>query len=91
MREHLEQVELTRELAGGRFVLGSPETCAAILGDHIDRLGADHFVCRVQWPGMPQHEVLSSMRLLAEEVLPALCARSAANAGKPRADSTGEA
>ena len=46
-----EFAELT---AGGRFVLGSPETCAAILADHIDRLGADHFVCRLQWPGMPQ-------------------------------------
>ena len=58
--------------AGSRFVLGSPETCAAILADHIDRLGADHFVCRVQWPGMPQAQVLSSMRLLAQEVLPAV-------------------
>ena len=58
--------------AGSRFVLGSPETCAAILADHIDRLGADHFVCRLQWPGMPQHQVLNSMRLLAQEVLPAV-------------------
>jgi alkanesulfonate monooxygenase SsuD/methylene tetrahydromethanopterin reductase-like flavin-dependent oxidoreductase (luciferase family) len=64
-----EFAELT---AGGRFVLGSPETCTAILSDHVERLGADHFVCRLQWPGMPQHQVLSSMRLLAEEVLPAL-------------------
>ncbi|MBV8953664.1 MAG: LLM class flavin-dependent oxidoreductase [Solirubrobacterales bacterium] len=62
--------------AGGRFVLGSPETCAAILGEHIERLGADHFVCRFQWPGMPQHHVIESMRLLAREVLPALRARN---------------
>ena len=58
--------------AGGRFVLGSPETCTATLADHIDRLGADRFICRVQWPGMPQDLVLRSMRLLATEVLPAL-------------------
>lgn len=58
--------------AGGRFVLGSPETCAATLSDHVDRLGADHFICRLQWPGMPQQQVLSSMRLLAQDVLPAL-------------------
>ncbi len=58
--------------AGGRFVLGSPETCVQILADHADRLGADHFVCRVQWPGMPQRAVSNSMRLLAKEVLPAL-------------------
>lgn len=61
--------------AGGRFVLGSPETCAALLADHVERLGADHFVCRLQWPGMPQRAVLESMRLLAREVLPALRSR----------------
>jgi alkanesulfonate monooxygenase SsuD/methylene tetrahydromethanopterin reductase-like flavin-dependent oxidoreductase (luciferase family) len=64
-----EFAELT---AGGRFVVGSPETCAAILCDHVERLGADHVICRLQWPGMPQQQVLSSMRLLAQEVLPAL-------------------
>lgn len=69
-----EFAELT---AGGRFVLGSPESCVDILADHVDRLGADHFVCRLQWPGMPQREVLSSMRLLAEQVMPALRARCA--------------
>jgi alkanesulfonate monooxygenase SsuD/methylene tetrahydromethanopterin reductase-like flavin-dependent oxidoreductase (luciferase family) len=58
--------------AGGRFVLGSPETCAAILAEHVERLGADRFICRLQWPGMPQEQVLRSMRLLAEEVLPRL-------------------
>jgi alkanesulfonate monooxygenase SsuD/methylene tetrahydromethanopterin reductase-like flavin-dependent oxidoreductase (luciferase family) len=57
---------------GGRFVLGSPHTCAAIFADHVDRLGANHFVCRLQWPGMPQAQVLRSMRLLATEVMPAL-------------------
>ena len=65
--------------AGGRFVLGSPETCVRILADHVDLLGADHFVCRLQWPGMPQRAVLNSMRLLARDVLPAL--RSRARAG----------
>jgi alkanesulfonate monooxygenase SsuD/methylene tetrahydromethanopterin reductase-like flavin-dependent oxidoreductase (luciferase family) len=64
-----EFAELT---AGGRFVLGSPQTCAAILNEHVDRLGADHLICRLQWPGMPQHRVFASMRLPAHEVLPAL-------------------
>jgi alkanesulfonate monooxygenase SsuD/methylene tetrahydromethanopterin reductase-like flavin-dependent oxidoreductase (luciferase family) len=58
--------------AGGRFILGSPETCAAQLRDHVERLGVDHVICRVQWPGMPQADVLRSMRLLATEVLPAV-------------------
>lgn len=64
-----EFAELT---AGGRFVIGSPQTCAAILADHVNRLGANHFICRMQWPGMPHKHVLSSMQLLAREVLPAL-------------------
>lgn len=72
---------LRREFAeltgGGRFVLGSPETCVAILAEHVDRLGIDHFVCRLQWPGMPQQQVLDSMRLLAREVWPALHDRHA--------------
>jgi alkanesulfonate monooxygenase SsuD/methylene tetrahydromethanopterin reductase-like flavin-dependent oxidoreductase (luciferase family) len=71
------QREFAELTTGGRFVLGSPRTCAAILGEHVDRLGADHFVCRVQWPGMPQRQVLESMRLLAREVLPQLAARGA--------------
>ena len=71
--------EFTELTAGGRFVLGSPETCAAILADHVDRLGVDHFVCRLQWPGMPQQEVLNSMRLLAREVWPALHDHRAGN------------
>jgi alkanesulfonate monooxygenase SsuD/methylene tetrahydromethanopterin reductase-like flavin-dependent oxidoreductase (luciferase family) len=75
-----EFAELT---SGGRFVLGSPETCVEILADHVERLGADHFVCRVQWPGMPQRDVLSSMRLLAQEVLPALKARCAQSTSGP--------
>ena len=73
--------ELGELTAGGRFVLGSPETCAAILADHVDRLGIDHFVCRLQWPGMPQRQVLSSMRLLAREVWPVLHDRRARDGG----------
>jgi alkanesulfonate monooxygenase SsuD/methylene tetrahydromethanopterin reductase-like flavin-dependent oxidoreductase (luciferase family) len=60
---------------GGRFILGSPQTCAAQLRDHVERLGVDHLICRVQWPGMPQADVLKTMRLLATEVLPAMADR----------------
>ncbi len=60
---------------GGRFILGSPQTCAAQLRDHVERLGVDHLICRVQWPGMPQADVLRSIRLLATEVLPAMADR----------------
>jgi alkanesulfonate monooxygenase SsuD/methylene tetrahydromethanopterin reductase-like flavin-dependent oxidoreductase (luciferase family) len=58
--------------AGGRFVVGSPESCATQLREHIERLGVDHIVVRVQWPGMPSEPAVRSMRLLSGEVLPAL-------------------
>jgi alkanesulfonate monooxygenase SsuD/methylene tetrahydromethanopterin reductase-like flavin-dependent oxidoreductase (luciferase family) len=57
---------------GGRFIVGSPETCAALLREHVMRLGVDEVICRVQWPGMAQADVLRSLRLLAEEVRPAV-------------------
>ena len=61
---------------GGRFVIGSPQTCAALIAEHVERLGVDEVICRVQWPGMPQRDALRSLRLLAEEVLPAVHARA---------------
>ena len=57
--------------AGGRFVIGSPETCGRMLAEHAERAGITHLVCRMQWPGMEQELVLRSMRLLVEEALPA--------------------
>lgn len=63
--------------AGGRFIIGSPETCAAQIGEHVERLGIDHLICRVQWPGMPQADVLRTLRLLATEVLPTVQAATA--------------
>lgn len=64
-----EWAELT---AGGRFIIGSPATCAEMLREHGRRLGCDEVLCRISWPGMPQREALDSLRLLAREVLPAL-------------------
>ena len=61
-----------RQRLRGRFVIGSPQTCAAILAEHVRRLGVDHVICRAQWPGMPQEHVLRTLRLLAHEVVPRL-------------------
>jgi alkanesulfonate monooxygenase SsuD/methylene tetrahydromethanopterin reductase-like flavin-dependent oxidoreductase (luciferase family) len=57
--------------AGGRFIIGSPETAGRMLAEHAERAGTTQIVCRMQWPGMEQELVLRSMRLLAEEALPA--------------------
>jgi alkanesulfonate monooxygenase SsuD/methylene tetrahydromethanopterin reductase-like flavin-dependent oxidoreductase (luciferase family) len=58
--------------AGGRFVIGSADTVAAVLREHAQRLGVEQAICRVQWPGMPQEDVMRSLRLLGEAVLPAV-------------------
>jgi alkanesulfonate monooxygenase SsuD/methylene tetrahydromethanopterin reductase-like flavin-dependent oxidoreductase (luciferase family) len=57
--------------AGGRFIIGSPETCGRLIAEHVERVGVTDLVCRAQWPGMEQELVLRSLRLLAEEALPA--------------------
>jgi alkanesulfonate monooxygenase SsuD/methylene tetrahydromethanopterin reductase-like flavin-dependent oxidoreductase (luciferase family) len=60
------------ELADDRFVIGDPEMCAQELVRHHDELGVNHFIFRVQWPGMHQAAVRSSLELFAYEVAPAV-------------------
>jgi len=57
---------------GGRFIVGGPATCARQLREHVERLGVTSFLCRFQWPGMPQELVLGSMRRAASDVFPLL-------------------
>jgi alkanesulfonate monooxygenase SsuD/methylene tetrahydromethanopterin reductase-like flavin-dependent oxidoreductase (luciferase family) len=65
LRQDFEQLAL-----GGRFIVGGPQTCARQVREHLERLGATTFLFRLQWPGMPQELVLSSMRRAAEQVFP---------------------
>ncbi len=60
------------ELAKGRFVLGSPEECFEQLKPYVTEFGVNHLLFRTNWAGMPLYNSLASMRLLADEVVPAL-------------------
>ena len=40
LRQEWEQLT-----GGGRFIIGSPETCAAQIREHVDRLGVDRLIC----------------------------------------------
>ncbi|KAA9163340.1 LLM class flavin-dependent oxidoreductase [Amycolatopsis acidicola] len=62
------------ELADQRFIVGSPEDCVRALLPWRDELGIDHFVLRTHWAGMPVEPAAESVRLIGEEVLPALSA-----------------
>jgi alkanesulfonate monooxygenase SsuD/methylene tetrahydromethanopterin reductase-like flavin-dependent oxidoreductase (luciferase family) len=60
------------ELRQGRFILGDPQTCLDRIHTLFDTVGPTHLLLRMQWPGMTQQEVMSSMQLFATEVMPAL-------------------
>jgi alkanesulfonate monooxygenase SsuD/methylene tetrahydromethanopterin reductase-like flavin-dependent oxidoreductase (luciferase family) len=60
------------ELARDRFLLGDPARVRDEVARYRERLGITTLIVRVQWPGMDQAAVLRSIRLLGEQVLPAL-------------------
>ncbi|WP_425309207.1 LLM class flavin-dependent oxidoreductase [Ammonicoccus fulvus] len=59
------------ELADQRFIVGSPADCIAALRPWLD-LGVTDLVLRTHWAGMPPAHAIESIRLISEEVLPAL-------------------
>ncbi len=62
--------EVFDELAGDRFLLGSPDEVAEQIVGLARRLGVNHLVMSLQWPGMPHALVLDTMHMLAAEVFP---------------------
>ena len=72
MPEHERINKSFDELVEDRFVIGSPEDCWNQLEPYIEELGVTHFVFRTHFLGMPVSNALASMRLISEELLPAL-------------------
>lgn len=60
------------ELLEDRFLLGSPAEVADQLNRLHARLGVNHLVASVHWPGMPNALALEQLQILAEEVRPLL-------------------
>ncbi|MET0771643.1 MAG: LLM class flavin-dependent oxidoreductase, partial [Candidatus Limnocylindrales bacterium] len=65
------RVDALDEIGRDRFIVGSPETCIERIQRFRDALGIDHLICRLFFPGMPHDHIMSEIRLLAEEVIPA--------------------
>ena len=59
-----------QDLAKDRFLLGSPDEIVTEFRRYADELGVNHMICRMQWPGMPQEQVLKQIDLLGREVIP---------------------
>jgi alkanesulfonate monooxygenase SsuD/methylene tetrahydromethanopterin reductase-like flavin-dependent oxidoreductase (luciferase family) len=60
------------ELVQDRFIIGAPDDCVRELRRYIEALGVNCFIFRIQWPGMEQSNVLRTIKLLAERVMPEL-------------------
>lgn len=63
------------DLSQQRFVLGSPGDCILQLQPWCD-LGITHIIFRVHWSGMPVEDARRTLRLLTDEVIPALTVRA---------------
>jgi luciferase family oxidoreductase group 1 len=53
-------------------VIGTPDTCVRQIKRLQDAMGIDHFNCSFYFGDLKQSSILKSMRLFAEEVMPAL-------------------
>jgi alkanesulfonate monooxygenase SsuD/methylene tetrahydromethanopterin reductase-like flavin-dependent oxidoreductase (luciferase family) len=49
-----------------RFIIGDEVSVREEVARYREELGVDHFIMRVQWPGLPQERVLGSIRRLGE-------------------------
>jgi alkanesulfonate monooxygenase SsuD/methylene tetrahydromethanopterin reductase-like flavin-dependent oxidoreductase (luciferase family) len=60
------------DLRKDRVIVGDPEHCVAEFKRYHREVGINHFVCVLNWPGMQHWQILRSIQLLGERVLPAL-------------------
>jgi alkanesulfonate monooxygenase SsuD/methylene tetrahydromethanopterin reductase-like flavin-dependent oxidoreductase (luciferase family) len=68
------------ELARDRFIIGTPDDLAAEAHRYATHLGVTTLILRIQWAGMDQTRILAQIRLIGEQVLPALGAQTAGSA-----------
>jgi len=55
-----------------RVIVGDPEHCIREFRRYHDEVGINHFSCVLNWPAMQHWQVLRSIQLLGERVLPGL-------------------
>jgi hypothetical protein len=65
------------DLARDGFILCSPEGCRAQIERHTRFLGVNHFIFRVQWPGMAPEDALGQIELLGRHIAGARRGRGA--------------
>ena len=60
------------DLRKDRVIVGDPEHCVAEFQRYHREVGIDHFSCVLNWPGMQHWQILRSIQLIGERVLPRL-------------------
>jgi len=58
------------DLARDRFILGSVEDVIQQLEEHYRRLGINHFIFRIWWPGMEAYHAYRVIELMGTHVIP---------------------
>jgi alkanesulfonate monooxygenase SsuD/methylene tetrahydromethanopterin reductase-like flavin-dependent oxidoreductase (luciferase family) len=58
-------------IGADRFIIGSPDTCIKQIQRFVDTFGVDHLICRLYFPGLPHSFLMSELKLIAAEVMPA--------------------
>jgi alkanesulfonate monooxygenase SsuD/methylene tetrahydromethanopterin reductase-like flavin-dependent oxidoreductase (luciferase family) len=54
------------DFARDRFIIGDTASVKEEIARYRELLGVNHFIMRCQWPGLPQQQVLGSIRRLGE-------------------------
>ena len=57
-------------LAHDRFILGSVDDVIQQIETHRDRLGVNHFIFRIWWPGMEAYHAYRVLELMGTHVIP---------------------
>lgn len=66
-----DETEVDFRSFASRYIIGDPETARGQLEELRDALQPTELICRMQLPGIPTRDFETSLRLFADEVMPA--------------------
>jgi alkanesulfonate monooxygenase SsuD/methylene tetrahydromethanopterin reductase-like flavin-dependent oxidoreductase (luciferase family) len=66
MDEYMESERFRRD----RHIIGDPDFCVRELRRYRDEVGIDNIILRMQFPGQSMEQVMKSLELLANDVIP---------------------
>jgi alkanesulfonate monooxygenase SsuD/methylene tetrahydromethanopterin reductase-like flavin-dependent oxidoreductase (luciferase family) len=63
------EIEFDEDAIPNTYLVGTADSVSELIDEYRQKLGVNHFVLRVQWPGMEQKDVLSSIEQIGERVI----------------------